>query len=215
MAQGIFIALEGVAGTGKSAVGKLLMEKLQDDGYRVCLTKEPTQGPIGKKIYDILYGRQEMISPLELQRLYVQDRKAHIEEYLLPRIDEGYVVITEQYWLCTLAFGMFSCELSDLINLHHEEIGTDFLRPTLTLLFDAPPEVSMARMTRDVSISRHYWEDLEKLKNVRQNYHTIRTTLPATLRNTIHVIEAHKEKEAVLEQLHSLVRPHLMTLTAS
>jgi len=56
--KSLFLAFEGIDGSGKSTQSKLLEEKLKAEGIKVYHTYEPTGSPIGQMIKKIF--RHEM-----------------------------------------------------------------------------------------------------------------------------------------------------------
>ena len=93
---GKFIVIEGLDGSGKSAQVDLVIDYLKQKGKDVIVTKEPTiDSDAGRKIKQAL--RHEIsVEPLELQGLYVQDRKEHLENKVVPSLKEGKFVNTEK-----------------------------------------------------------------------------------------------------------------------
>ncbi|GAI06925.1 unnamed protein product [marine sediment metagenome] len=47
-----FITFEGIDGSGKSTVSKVVYDKLKSDGHNVVLTYEPTDSTIGKFVQE-------------------------------------------------------------------------------------------------------------------------------------------------------------------
>ena len=83
---GKFIVIEGLDGSGKSAQVDLVIDYLKQNEKDVVVTKEPTvDSEAGKKVKQAL--RHEIsVEPLELQGLYVQDRKEHLENKVIPAL---------------------------------------------------------------------------------------------------------------------------------
>lgn len=210
MTKGIFIVFEGAGGTGKTTAAARLVEHAKLHGVSIFQTKEPSSGHIGNEIYDILYGRKPMISPYELQKKYVQDRAEHIGTVLLPKLSEYDIVLCEQYMLCTFAYGMLSCPLDSLIDLHYEILGKDFLLPSLTFHFDLPGSTAVDRMQKG-NIARHYWEKAVKIDRVRENYHTALSTLDPILKGNIISVDVTKSPDDVLLHIWQALQNHLAT----
>jgi dTMP kinase len=97
--KNLFIALEGIDGSGKSTQTKLLTEKLTAQGHKVYSTFEPTNNQIGKLIRDILRGKAKADHRV-IAGLFVADRLDHLlnEEYgIVKKLEEGYTVIMDAY----------------------------------------------------------------------------------------------------------------------
>ena len=86
---GKFIVIEGLDGSGQSTQAELLKNFLLKEGHKVVLTKEPTQdSEAGKKIKEVLGEAIKLESQL-LQELFVEDRKEHLQNLIIPALKEG------------------------------------------------------------------------------------------------------------------------------
>ena len=113
--KGKFIVFEGLDGSGLSTHSSLLRDWLKNQGYRVHLSAEPTDGPIGVLIRQILKDFTKIPKrPDILALLFAADRLYHVghesygagkreQEGLLNAMREGYVVISNRYILSSLA----------------------------------------------------------------------------------------------------------------
>ncbi len=153
--RGYFIVIEGIDGAGTTTQSYLLYRRLcERDGEETCiLTREPSDGPIGFLIRDILEKR---ISPLRevygdefaerdvLTLLFVADRMDHIHRKIAPHIRDGSHIISDRYFHSTCAYQMKSEEhLEWIIGLHKFA-----LIPDLTIFIDLPPDKALERICR-------------------------------------------------------------------
>jgi len=70
----------------------------------VLLTREPTDGPFGQKIRQILlYGRQGLTPAAELD-LFIADRREHVQKVIQPALTAGQMVITDRYYFSSMAY---------------------------------------------------------------------------------------------------------------
>ena len=58
MKEGLFVAVEGIDGTGKTTQAKVLASWFERQGYEVVLTSEPSQGPLGRLVREGLSGKR-------------------------------------------------------------------------------------------------------------------------------------------------------------
>ncbi len=93
MTRGLFIAFEGIDGTGKSTQLKLLEQYLRSLGHEVVVTREPTDGPYGRKIRE-LYVDRGRCTPDEELDLFIRDRKQHVAAVIAPALAAGKVVLS-------------------------------------------------------------------------------------------------------------------------
>jgi dTMP kinase len=164
--KNLFIAFEGIDGSGKSTQVKLLAEKLTKQGHKVYTTHEPTSGPVGKMIRDIFNHRMEG-DQRTIAALFVADRLEHLlnkADGILKRLAEGYTVITDRYYFSSYAYHSVHVDMDWVIAMNRE--ATKLLRPDLNIYIDISPEVSMQRIQK----GRESVEMYETLENQKQVY---------------------------------------------
>lgn len=175
---GKFIVAEGLDGSGKSAQVDLLIEYLKSKNKDVVVTKEPTtESEAGKKIKQAL-RKEIIVEPMELQKLYVQDRKEHLENKVIPALKQGKFVVSSRYAPSTFAYG-FSDGLD--VNLL-VKMNEQFLLPDLTIIVDVPPELCVKRI-EGRGEEKELFEQKEKLTKVN----TIYKKLQEYMENVVYV----------------------------
>lgn len=102
MPKGLFIVIEGIDGTGKSTQVRRLGEWFEKQGREVVLSREPTDGPWGKKLREsAATGR---LSPQDELQYFLNDRQQHVEDLIRPSLAAGKVVILDRYYFSTMAY---------------------------------------------------------------------------------------------------------------
>jgi len=199
---GIFIVLEGIDGAGKSTQAKLLKLWLEERGYEVVLTKEPTDTPFGKLIRKLVLtgGREGIIDGAKISHeaealLFAADRAEHVDKLIKPALESGKVVISDRYFYSSLAYQWArGLDLEWLIDLNRFAI-----RPDLVLLLDLPVKESMKRI-RTRSIKTEFDKIVELQKKVRENYLKLAERFPE-----IKIVNALEDVEGVHKQIVALV----------
>lgn len=164
---GKFIVFEGLDGSGQSTQTELLKEYLKGRGEKVVKTKEPTsESEPGKKIREVLDKKKE-ISPRQLQKLYAEDRKEHLNNLIIPNLKKGTTVISDRYFFSSFAFGGVDVDMNWLI-----KINNNFLMPDLTFFLDVKPEICLERIEKRGD-KRTLFEEKKKLEKVYQNFQKI------------------------------------------
>jgi dTMP kinase len=102
--DGCLIVMEGIDGSGKTTQCRLLAGRLEEAGREVVLTREPTDGPWGRKIREHAVSGEERLSLDEELDLFVRDRREHVESLIEPAMARGAVVITDRYYFSTMAY---------------------------------------------------------------------------------------------------------------
>jgi dTMP kinase len=141
MSQGIFIVIEGIDGTGKSTQSKRLAEWFRSRGREVVLSREPTDGPWGKKLREsATTGRLSAEEELEC---FLNDRREHVEMIIKPALAEGKVVILDRYYCSTMAYqGARGFDPGE-IRLRNEAFAP---QPDLLLILDLSVESAHGRI---------------------------------------------------------------------
>lgn len=196
---GKFIIIEGLDGSGKSAQVDLAINYLKEKGKEVVATKEPTaDSEAGRKVKQAL--RHEIsVDPLELQKLYVQDRKEHLENKVIPALKEGKFVVSSRYAFSTFAYGYSDgLDVDLLIKLNKE-----FLLPDLTIVVDVNPESCMERI-EGRGEPKELFEKREKLAKVNEIY----KKLPDMFEN-VFVVNGERPIQEIFEDIKKLVEKTL------
>jgi dTMP kinase len=169
MKNNIFIALEGIDGSGKSTQVKLLTDKLKKAGHKVYYTFEPTDSPIGSVIRNIFKSRIEADNRV-IAGLFVADRLDHLlnkTDGILKKLAEGYTVITDRYYFSSYAYQGAHMSLDWVIEAN--SLSADLLRPDINIYIDISPEISMKRISNGRS-SMEIYENIENLRKVKDTY---------------------------------------------
>lgn len=167
--KNLFIALEGIDGSGKSTQTKLLTEQLTARGHKVYSTFEPTNNQIGKLIRDILRGNAKADHRV-IAGLFVADRLDHLlnEDYgIVKKLEEGYTVIMDRYLFSSYAYQGAHMDIDWVIQAN--AMSAEILRPDVNIFIDVSPEVSMHRVHTNRE-NVELFETLDSLKLVRSKY---------------------------------------------
>jgi dTMP kinase len=165
----LFIAFEGIDGSGKSSQVALLKNHLEDAGHKVYTTFEPTDSPIGKLIRDIFNHRMEG-DDKTIAGLFVADRLNHIQNQtngILKMLNDGYTVITDRYYFSSYAYHSVHMSMDWVIKAN--ELSAELLRPDLNIYIDISPEESMKRLKKGRD-SMEMYETLDNLSKVHKTY---------------------------------------------
>jgi dTMP kinase len=192
---GKFIVIEGLDGSGKSAQIELLVNFLKEKGKEVILRNEPTtDSEAGMKIRQILKGEIKA-EPMERQKLFVQDRKEHLENKIIPALKEEKFVVVGRYVFSTVAYGY-----SDGLNIDELiEMNKSFLLPDLTIVINVSPEECIKRIKRRGEV-KELFEKKRKLIKVDEIY----KKLPKMFKNII-MVNGEKSIPEVFKDIKKLV----------
>ncbi|NWD24239.1 dTMP kinase [Pseudomonas yamanorum] len=168
---GLFITLEGPEGAGKSTNREYLAERLRAEGIEVLLTREPGGTPLAERIREVLLtpGDEQMNPDTELLLVFAA-RAQHLAEVIRPALARGAVVICDRFTDSTYAYqgGGRGLSLERIATL--ETFVQGDLRPDLTLVFDLPVDVGMARATARGRLDRFELETQVFFEAVRNAF---------------------------------------------
>lgn len=181
-AGGAFITLEGPDGSGKTAHAEHLRAAVAAAGRDTLLVREPGGTPAGERIRAILMDRGAARVPLTQRTdalLFLAARSQLVETVVKPALERGTVVISDRYLDSTLAYQGFGGGLDVDALRGVGRFATGGLLPDMTLLFDVPVEVGLARKT-DVETTR-FEEHFERAfhERVRAGYLALAAAEPA------------------------------------
>ena len=204
---GLFITLEGPEGAGKSTNREYLAERLRNAGIDVVLTREPGGTPLAERIRELLAPSAEaMCADTELLLVFAA-RAQHLAEVIRPALARGAVVLCDRFTDATYAYQGGGRGLSQERIASLETFVQGSLRPDLTLIFDLPIEVGMARASARGRLDRFEQEGRTFFDAVRSTYLKRAEAEPARYR----LVDAAQSLENVQLQLDALL-PELLDL---
>ncbi len=202
--KGLFLSIEGPDGAGKTTQAGLLKDRLEGLGLKVVLTREPGGTPIGEEIRKILLNPdfREMTVSCEIL-LYSAARAQLVDQYILPFLKKGFIVISDRYLDSSIVYQGFAGgedpEIIKTINLW----ATRELLPDITFLLDIDAETGLSRAQRKKAGlqnqrgDRMEQKELEFHRRVRQGF----LQLAAQDAERFFIVQAEDRPEAVHENI--------------
>jgi len=161
-----FITFEGIDGSGKSTVSKLVAEKLRSVGHEVVWTFEPTDSNVGKYVQECIRKQSD---PSVTSFTFIADRILHCKQ-IQQWLDDGKIVICDRYAESTYAYQAAQLEgqLKNPMKWLQELSDGRILIPDRTYLFVIDPKISLARIQSRAELVP--FERLSFLEKVHANY---------------------------------------------
>ena len=211
-AKGLFIAIDGIHGCGKTTVVDHLARYLGDKGYSVTVTREIGGSPLGDKIREFFDSIEEDDDALASLLLVLAARAAHVNQLIRPSLAQNKVVITDRFTPSTFVYQYYCVEelsrqqeLLDTVK-RFNNFATAGLSPDLTIILDVPAEVGLNRKGLAQSLGRWERKALEYHQKAREGYLYF-----AHLEHWA-IVKADRPLEAVLEEVKQLVTLFLSSL---
>ena len=167
--KGRFIVFEGIDGSGKSTQIKSISKQLETQGLKIYTTFEPTDGPVGSLIRQMLLG-EIATDQRTIASLFAADRTDHLTNQkngIKQKVDQGGIVLCDRYYFSSYAYHAQYIDMEWVI--HANSLNAEILKPDLTIFIDADPEICFKR----IKLSRtdfEMYEQIDVMKNVRINY---------------------------------------------
>lgn len=198
--QGKFITLEGIEGSGKSTSLETITDYLDNLNIEFIVTKEPGGGPLGRDLRKILLDKQSVITPEVELLLMMADRKDHIDNLVLPNLQNGVWIISDRYLDSSYAYQGGGRQIdTSKIDLLTKLLNLPM--PDLTLLFDLSPEMALERAKKRSELDRFESEPLAFHARIRDAYKMLAQQDP----NRFVLIDATKNLESVQIQVQNCI----------
>jgi len=195
---GSLIVLEGLDGSGKSTQVQALAGALRAAGHELVVTREPTTGPAGRRIRAAAAAREPLPPERELA-WFVEDRQQHVREVIRPALAAGRVVVSDRYFLSTVAYqGARGLDWRELLARSEAE----FPAPDLAVVLEIEPGAGLARVADRGGRPEPLFEDRELLTRVAEIFAGVDRPYVAR-------VEADRPPEQVAARIRELVRERL------
>ena len=192
--RGLLIVFEGLDGAGKTTQLRWLADFLRSRNLRVSCLREPTDGPWGKKLRQLMLNGRGAVTPETELEWFLNDRRQHVDQCIGPALDRKQIVLLDRYYFSTMAYqGALGHDPRD-IQMRNETFAPP---PDLLLLLDLPPAVGWQRLQQRGAPS--HFERLDYLEQVAQIFNVM--DFPYLRR-----IQANQEPQTVRSQIRHEVQ---------
>jgi dTMP kinase len=194
-----FITLEGMDGAGKSTHIPSIIEMLKARGHEVVSTREPGGTPLGERLRELLL-HEAMHAETETLLMFAA-RREHIANVIAPALGRGAYVLSDRFTDATFAYQSGAKGVSaNKVEILEQWVQED-LQPDITLLFDVPVEVSIARLAGARSPDKFERESADFFTKIRNAYLQRASQNPQRFR----VIDGSKSLEEVAKAVKEII----------
>ena len=203
LSRGVFIAVEGVDGAGKTTQVMRLKEHFYRKGIPVSTFKEPTDGRYGQMIRQIgLIGRH-LYTPDEELDLFLSDRKEDLEKNIIPAIQRKELVIIDRYYFSNIAYqGALGVDKEHIL-IENEKIA---LKPDLVIILNCAVRVGLSRIRNSRNETPNHFEKEEYLEDVKKIF--LSMSGPA-----IQIIDSTPDEDTVFNHVKNIVQDVIAPFT--
>jgi dTMP kinase len=185
------IVIEGLDGAGTTTQVRRLVEHLNARGQRAHATREPSDGPVGRLIREMLTGGHaipgQALSQNTFGLLFAADRLDHLQREVEPKLAAGAWVVSDRWYHSSLAYQGTGAD-RDWIAL----LNARARRPDITVYLKVPPEVAAERRMA-AGRTQELFEDLHMQREVAAGY---RATVDELAAQGEHIVTIDGEQSA-------------------
>ncbi|MGM4918196.1 dTMP kinase [Tardiphaga sp. 619_E2_N8_5] len=209
--RGRFVSFEGGEGAGKSTQIKILADRLEAEGKRVIVTREPGGSPGAEIIrHVVLSGMGKLLGPEAETLLFAAARDDHVHAVIAPALEQGIWVLCDRFSDSTRAYqGRLGHVSPELLNAM-ERVTIGRLKPDLTVILDIPVSIGMrraaARRGNDVP-DRFEAEGIAFHQGLRDAFRQIAADEP----QRCVLIDANADPKIVSNNIWGVLRRRLLT----
>jgi dTMP kinase len=185
---GKFIVIEGIDGAGTTTQAKLLSEWIASRGRSCVLTSEPSQGPVGVLLRQILSGRVRLPNNDVIALLFAADRIDHLDKEVLPALQAGSDVVSDRYYHSSFTYQSLQGDLEWI-----RELNSRARPPDVTYILDLPADLAAERRRRERASEELYEKDSTQ-RQLEEAYRRLPSVLPD---ETIVMVDGRGEIKAV------------------
>ncbi len=210
--KGLYIAIEGTDGCGKSTQITNLTKKLKEKGHTVVLTGEPNNSLIvGKLIRDVLFSRVK-IPPKAYQLLYSADRALNHATIVESALKKGKIVISHRSFWSNIPHGVEDLGERSHVDAAANQIAVatgmlsyyhQFIKADLSFYLDVSVDTVVKRLLA-MEKKKDIYENRDKLKKIIANYHYLLQKFP----KEIIVINGERDPFQITEEIFGYIQKH-------
>lgn len=192
----MFITFEGPDGSGKSTIIQKVYNYLIENNYDVIKTREPGGSPIAEKIRNLILDTENIKMGYRTEALlYAASRAQHVEETILPALNENKIVLCDRFLISSLAYQGVGRGLGIENVRNINEFAINGVFPDFILFFDVDPITTLKRKSSLDTADRLEKEGNNFHERVYNGYKEILNS-----EKNIEIIDATQSVEDVFSQ---------------
>lgn len=192
----MFITFEGSDGSGKSTIIQKVYDYLIENNYDVIKTREPGGSPIAEKIRNLILDTENTKMGYRTEALlYAASRAQHVEETILPALNENKIVLCDRFLISSLAYQGVGRDLGIENVRKINEFAINGVYPDFVLFFDVDPITTLKRKSSLDTADRLEKEGNNFHERVYNGYKEILNS-----EKNIEIIDATQSVEDVFSQ---------------
>lgn len=214
--KGFFITFEGGEGAGKTTLIQSLYEYLSEKKFPTLKTCEPGGTAFGQYIRDILLHHTDYSFGKKSELfLFLADRAQHVEEKILPYLQENAIVLCDRFNDSTFAYQGIARSFDESLLTSFCQFAASNLQPDLTFFLDLDPSIGLQRSCKSkklgVSLDRIEQEEISFHIKVRQAFLDLAAKEP----ERCYVLDASQNPNEVFKRAVDQIQPRLKIMSCT
>jgi dTMP kinase len=202
--RGRLIVLEGLDGAGTTTQARILVDAVRARGKAAHLTREPSDGPVGRLLRSMLIGEHAIpgrtIDQGTFGLLFAADRMDHLQREVMPQLEDGTIVVSDRWYHSSLAYQGTGADRAWIRVLNQRARV-----PDLTVFLRVRAEVAAARRVA-AGRAQELFEDLPMQQRVAAGYEAVLAELGAN-GEKIAVLDGEATPDEVTAAIAAAVAP--------
>ena len=194
--------IEGLDGAGTTTQVRRLVEHLNARGTRAHATREPSDGPVGRLLREMLTGGHaiegQAISQNTFGLLFAADRLDHLQREVEPKLNAGTWVVSDRYYHSSLAYQGTGADRDWIAMLNARA-----RKPDITVFLKVNPEVAAKRRVA-AGRTQELFEDLQMQREVDAGYRATIDELSAQGERIVIVDGEQSEDDVFVEVVRAV-----------
>lgn len=195
--SGKLISFEGGEGSGKSSLLSRLKDAKKLSAFKIIYSFEPGGTELGKEIRQSLIKPRAFVSPRAEALLYAGARAQHVDEVIVPALENSTHVFLDRYVDASLAYQGVARELGLKRIRDINEWAMNGTYPDRTYYLDVAPEIGLKRARGRQSLDRIEQESMSFHTKIREAYQHLAKADPSRFV----IIDASKTPDEVFSHV--------------
>lgn len=189
-----FIVFEGIDGSGKTSLSRMLLNDLEEKRYRVAWFREPGDSKWGRKIRELARSNDRI--PIEEELNYfIEDRRLNVKDNILPALKQNKIVILDRYFFSTACYqGARGLDIEEILRLNREFAP----EPDCTFIIDVDVDTALERIRQNRNESARLFEKASYLARVRENYRQLKAP-------HLHILDGSRPLETIFQEIRRIL----------
>ena len=202
--RGKMIVFDGGNGSGKTTIIRRIKEYLESKNEKVVTTREPGGTKLGEQIrYLVLSDSYNMCDTAELL-LFAAARAQHIQEKIIPALDDGYHVLCDRFDSSTISFQQYARGIDKHLVEQTNSVALNGFTPDLYFILDLDPVIGLNRTKQRKEDDKFEQLNIEFLIRARNGY-----LKQAEQKDNFYVIDASQDIEYVINNIIDVLDNHI------